>query len=546
VSAALRRRYLAAAADAAVRDGVRAVLADIAGHLAPGREDLPLASRRPSPALAPPPELTEPELLGAVYEATLGTDERRRRGAFYTPRLLAAGLAGTTLAGAGPGARVWDPAVGGGALLLAAARQIMHAGAAPAAAAAQVGGVDTDPLAVDVAVTALAILCGAPPALVTVGDGLARPDGAWDAVVANPPFLGQLKVATARSRDAADALAERFGGAASGYVDDAGLFLLAAVDTVRDGGALGFILPAPLLATRDARPVREAVGARTSLVRIWGAPPGAFGAGVRAVLAVARKGPPAAGAWQRGDWALEASRTDGPPLPRLRSDGVVGDVAAVTADFRDQYYAVVAGAREGGDEGSPVVTCGLIDPARVLWGERPARLGRRTWSRPTAVLAGWAADWARQRLVPKVMVATQTRVVEAAADEDGRWLPAVPVVAAVPTDGDVWALLAALLAPAVSAHARRRHAGAALSADAIKLSAKQVALLPLPADRTAWGQGADAARAATAAGQHGDLEGWQSALAALADAMDEAYASNASEVRGWWWERVGQLARRTQ
>jgi hypothetical protein len=239
-----------------------------------------------------------------------------------------------------------------------------------------------------------------------------------------------------------------------------------------------------------------------------------------------------------------ASGADGPPLPRLRCDGVVGDVATVTADFRDQYYAVVAATREGGPHGAPVVTCGLIDPARVRWGERPARIGRRSWSQPRAVLAGPAADWAGQRLVPKVMVATQTRVIEAAADEDGRWLPAVPVVAAAPRDVDVWALLAALLAPAVSALARRRHAGAALSADAIKLSAKQVAALPLPADRTAWAAGADAARAATMAGRAGDTEGWQSGLLVLADAMDEAYASRAPRLRAWWWERVAHVGQR--
>jgi hypothetical protein len=501
-------------------------------------------SARPSPALAPPPGLAAPELLGAVYEATLDGDARRRAGAYYTPAPLAAALAAVAVGGQGPAARVWDPAVGGGALLLAAARVLVAAGADPATVvSSQVGGVDADPLAVEVAVTALGVLGGATPRLVATGDGLAPPDGEWDVVIANPPFRGQLKRGTARSRAEAGLLAARFGEAASAYADDAGLFLLAAVDGVRDGGVVGFVLPAPLLATRDARPAREAVGARTALVRLWGAPAAGFAPGVRVVLAVARKEPAAAGgAWRRGEWALLASAADGPPLPRLRADGVVGDIGRVTADFRDQYYAVAGAAREGGDEGAPVVTCGLIDPARVLWGERPARIGRRCWWRPRAPLSGRAGEWARGRLVPKVMVATQTRVVEAAADEDGRWLPAVPVVSAVPdAPTDVWALLAALLAPAVSAQARRSHAGAALSADAIKLSAAQVARLPLPADRLAWRQGADAARAATLAARAGDGGAWRDALATLADAMGDAYGGPGGEVRAWWWERVGRL-----
>jgi hypothetical protein len=544
-SATAARRYLAAAVADAAERGTAAVLADIGAHLAPGRRDLPLVARHPSPSLAPPPGLGTPELLGAVYEATLGTDARRRRGAFYTPPRLAASLAAVAMTGQPASARVWDPAVGGGALLLAAARALIAAGADPAdVVRAQVGGVDTDALAVDVAVTALGALGGTTPERVREGDGLAPPDGTWDVVIANPPFRGQLKRGTARSREEAGAAAARFGAAAAPYADDAGLFLLAAVDGVRPGGTVAFVLPAPLLATRDARPSRAAVGARTSLVRLWAVGGAGFGAGVRVVLAVAGKDPPSApgpdGAWRRGDWALLASAADGPPLPHLRADGAVGDVARVTADFRDQYYAVARATREGGD-GAPVVTCGLIDPAHVRWGERPARIARRAWSQPRAVLTGPAGAWADSRLVPKVMVATQTRVVEAAADDDGRWLPAVPVVSVVPTGHDLWELLAALLAPGVSALARRRHAGAALSADAIKLSATEVARLPLPADRGAWGAGAVAARAATLAARAGDGDGWRRALATVADAMADAYGGPHPEVRAWWWERVARL-----
>jgi predicted RNA methylase len=546
VSAADERRYVASALAAVAERGARAVLADIGGHLAPGRRDLPLVAKEPSPALAPPPGLAAPELLGTVYEATLGADARRRQGAYYTPRPLAAALAGAALAGQPWSARVWDPAVGGGALLLAAARALVAAGADPAeVVAAQVGGVDTDPLAVDVAVTALGALGGAAPRRVRVGDGLLPADGGdgeWDVVIANPPFRGQLKRGTARTRAEAGAVAARFGAAATPYADDAGLFLLAAVERVRSGGVVAFVLPAPLLATRDARPAREAVGARTSLVRLWGVPQAGFGAGVRVVLAVARKEPTQdGGAWQRGEWAVVASGADGPPLPCLRSDGAVGDVARVTADFRDQYYDVAAAVHEGGPDGAPVVTCGLIDPARVLWGERPARIARRHWSEPRAALTGPAGEWARARLVPKVMVATQTRVVEAAADEDGRWLPAVPVVSVVPEGHDIWELLAVLLAPAVSAHARRRHAGTALSADAIKLSATQVARLPLPADRGAWRAGAAAARAATDAGRRADAGAWRRALATLGDAMGDAYGGPQPAVWAWWWERVARL-----
>ncbi|HVM66999.1 MAG TPA: hypothetical protein VMU14_19180, partial [Acidimicrobiales bacterium] len=84
-------------------------------------------------------------------------------------------------------------------------------------------------------------------------------------------------------------------------------------------------------------------------------------------------------------------------------------------------------------------------------------------------------------------------------------------------------------------------AGTALSADAIKLSAAEVARLPLPADREAWRAGAGAARAATEAGRRGDADGWRGALATLADAMGDAYGGPEPAVRSWWWERVARL-----
>jgi len=77
---ALGRDYLSLAARAAATRGVRTVLADIGGHLAPGRSDLPLVAAHPDPELTPPAELAAPELLGRVYEATMNTAERRRRG----------------------------------------------------------------------------------------------------------------------------------------------------------------------------------------------------------------------------------------------------------------------------------------------------------------------------------------------------------------------------------------------------------------------------------------------------------------------------------
>jgi hypothetical protein len=111
-------------------------------------------------------------------------------------------------------------------------------------------------------------------------------------------------------------------------------------------------------------------------------------------------------------------------------------------------------------------------------------------------------------LRPKVLVATQTRVVEAAADPDGRFLPLTPVLSVEPlAPADVWRVAAALTAPQVTAWALRHHGGSALSADAVKLSARQILDAPLPTDPDAWSEAARRLRA-------GDIAGCGAALSA--------------------------------
>jgi hypothetical protein len=123
--------------------------------------------------------------------------------------------------------------------------------------------------------------------------------------------------------------------------------------------------------------------------------------------------------------------------------------------------------------------------------------------------------------VPKVLVATQTKVIEAVVDEAGAWLPCTPVLTVVPVDLDLGHALAVLLAPPVSAWALREAGGAALSGDATKLSATQLRSIPLPPAGADWDEAAGAL-------QGGDV------LAAGA-AMGRAYGV---DVHGWWSARL--------
>jgi hypothetical protein len=85
-------------------------------------------------------------------------------------------------------------------------------------------------------------------------------------------------------------------------------------------------------------------------------------------------------------------------------------------------------------------------------------------------------------LVPKVLVANQTRVVEAVADPGGAWLPGVPVSTLTPMEGtSVWELAAVLTSPVAAAAAWHITAGTGLSARAIRLGPATLASLPWPA-----------------------------------------------------------------
>ena len=141
------------------------------------------------------------------------------------------------------------------------------------------------------------------------------------------------------------------------------------------------------------------------------------------------------------------------------------------------------------------MTSGLIDPAACRWGQRSTRFLKQVWQAPVVDLDAMAEDpklaaWAARRLVPKVLLATQGKVLEAVADVEGAWLPSVPVVTVRPHDpDDLWRVLAVLLAPPVCAVAATRYAGSALNPGAIKLSAKQVAGLPTADRRERLGAG---------------------------------------------------------
>ncbi|MBI5608058.1 MAG: hypothetical protein HY902_04200, partial [Deltaproteobacteria bacterium] len=111
-----------------------------------------------------------------------------------------------------------------------------------------------------------------------------------------------------------------------------------------------------------------------------------------------------------------------------------------------------------------------------------------------------------------------------------------PTLAVIPQDPkDLWRLAAVLCCATTSALAWQRHAGTALAAAALKLSAKQVAALPLPTDVEAWQTAADVLASA-------DLDDPATRRIALAQAsrhMAVAYCGQVDEaVEGFWLGRL--------
>lgn len=492
---------------------------------------------------------------------------QRARGAVFTPESVALRLAEVALEGRSDPSTVCDPAAGDGRLL----RAVADAVAARRGVAPQLFGAD---------------LHEPPPGadlLWSRSDTLIHGLGAWgrhpadgfDLVIGNPPFRGQLLSETALSASERAALTDRYGEVALGYADTAAMFLVAACQMAAAEGRVALIMPLSFLATRDAAASRRQVLELATLEGIWIAPEGVFpDADVRVcALILDRSGPrrrqvrrwmgaeferlePIAvdsdELMSRPTWGHLAAAALGVPEVRIdppRDGARLGTIVTATAGFRQQFYGLAPLVTEGpkalrtlGPNDAtpglaPLVTSGLIDPGCLLWGVRSARIAGTAWERPAVDLAGLdptsdLARWVADRLRPKLLVATQTKVIEAAPDPDGTTIPSTPVIAVHGEGFDLWRALAVLLAPPVTAWGLSRYTGAALSLGAVKLSAAQVREIPLPDHHDPWN-----AAAALHARSHASGGIDHATLLEAGQLMSAAYGCDAS-ITDWWAKRL--------
>jgi hypothetical protein len=347
------------------------------------------------------------------------------------------------------------------------------------------------------------------------------------------------------------------------YTDPAAVFLLSALRLVGPEGVTALLVPESVLTARDAEGVRATIDRDAELTHVWIADEAIFGPKVRVCSPVVVRRPPAGlprtversvGRSFRPvapvevapapdhNWGVLLESLRGVPAASLRGTSTLGDRATVTAGFRDQYYGVRDHVvddldRVLDDRRFPrLVTSGLVDPGACRWGVRTATFDHRRWLAPRVDLEGVAAvqpalhRWATDLLVPKIVVATQTRLVEAAVDVDGGWYPSTPTVSVVPEADQLWEVAAVLLAPPVSAWLHGRLAGSGLAPGHLRINATQLRAVPLPLDDDALAEGADLARSASLA-DHDEQR--LVALEHLGRVMNGAYRGD-DEVLAWW------------
>jgi SAM-dependent methyltransferase len=379
---------------------------------------------------------------------------RKRLGAWYTPHELVDAIVGEAMF---PGARsVLDPACGDGRFLTATGLQ-------------HTMGVDIDPQA---------------PWPSVVHDNALTRDWAgqqFDLVLGNPPYLNQMSTSTTRGGSSPH------GGGP--YADAAAEFLALAIRLTRPGGRVGLVLPQSLLSARDAAPIRRFVDEHAALRWMWWSDEHVFEASVRVW----------AGVWEVGGTRTPVRRStgvdfracDSMAMPtswaalltgrsELHHDGTtLSSIAEFTADFRDQYYGLVDAVSDDGD-GPPLITCGLIDANINHWGARPVKFAKQRFVAPRVNLARLTPTmqrWASARLVPKVLIANQTKRIEAVHDPLGEWLPSVPVITC--TTNDPERVLRVLHSDAATQWVHHHAAGSGLGAGTVRLNPRLLGSIPL-------------------------------------------------------------------
>jgi len=416
----------------------------------------------------------------AAHEPQLSRSARRAGGVYYTPPEIAQQLAELTLGpllsplspgGRGAGGegaamreasaplRILDPACGAGELLIAAHAVIR----AREGFAASMHGIDIDESAAAQCRQRLG-QAGADAIQIQPGDALAEeppfPAGAFDVVLANPPYVSIRELARQRTPDEVVALRERF-RTARGNFDLYVLFIERALQWLRPGGRCGLIVPNKWATLDYARPCRELLQEQATLEDV-------VDLSAHRVFRDASVYPHLL-VFTLGVESQVATQPLG-SLVRLAC-GTPGYAAARIASLLAEVDAAPSSAL-------PFITSGNIDRYAIRTGN--VRYQRRRWRDPR-IAPDSSVLTRRQRQLfasPKLVIAGLTRRLEAAWDAQGLAL-GVQVFAATEFQADPFYLLALLNSKLLSYLFRTRFAAKRLGGGYVAVNKGQLARLPV-------------------------------------------------------------------
>ncbi len=510
-------------------------------------------SPHPQGLLVPEPTggWANPRLLGWVHEWSATGVDRTRRGAYYTPPDFAADVVDRALDGVPePPAFVVDPACGGGVFLLEILDRLRSAGIEPADCVRRIAGIEIDSTAAATtrqALQAWQLLHGvANPveATIAVMDSLDAWPSTWpqaDLIVGNPPFASPLK--SGSIPESAQAYRSHHSEVLGPYADLAAIHLWRATQVLAEGGRLAFVAPVSIVNARDTGRLWRRFEAEADAVSVLIPASSPFEASVRVFVPVfeIRR----VDRSRRRSLAAAVAEAIGLPTVDIADDApTLGSIASATSGFRDEFYGLAEHVREAqADLGrfGRLVTVGSIEPLECSWGVKSTKFAKAKWDRPVVVrseLNERVGNFVEAQMVPKVLVATQTKVLEPVVDPVGDLIGVTPTI--IVTSDQPAHVAAMLLAPAVNAIAVGRWFGTGLSETALRPTASTLLDLPLPTNREAWDEAAELVQTTASSIDGSQVPPSAETLIQVAELMQDAYGGP-DELIDWWRTRAGLL-----
>lgn len=202
---------------------------------------------------------------GSILAAACDPAENRKvRGAFFTPRALAQTVADRLVNASTM--RVLEPACGEAVFMEAVAGRLHSLGLSERDAWGRIQGIELHGESARAAQQRLA--ANGVDASIEVADFFeVNPEPIYDVVVGNPPYIRFQNFSgtqRARAQESALALGVRIDSLASSWAP----FIIHAARFLRPGGSLGFVLPRELLVANYAAPVRAFLIERFSSVEV--------------------------------------------------------------------------------------------------------------------------------------------------------------------------------------------------------------------------------------------------------------------------------------